>query len=206
MLLTSTHILSSHHTNTCIPTFYPIPHSYNRYCTHSIPDEWRTAVITPKFKNGSPSDPANYRPISLACLCCKIFESMITSQVLQFLQNHHLITKHLHGSISRQSTSSNLYSNASTTGPYLSDYMIITSKTSETIKLRHYTGINQYSWIKSFQTSRTQIVKIDSSNSLSCPLTSDVVQASKAVSSGPYHSCTVPYYNSCTKIAFFGLH
>ena len=47
------------------------------------------------------------------------------------------------------------------------------------LKLSSYgiTG-NLYLWIKSFLTSRTQIVKINSSNSLSCPVTSGVVQGS----------------------------
>ena len=156
--------------------------------THSIPDEWRTAIITPKFKKGSPSDPANYCPISLTCTCCKILESMITSQVLQFLHDHHLITKHQHGFISRHSTSSNLLE-------CINDWTIsISNKKSVTVayidyksafdcishpkllKLSSYgiTG-NLYFWITSFLTSRTQIVKINSSNSTSCPVTSGVV-------------------------------
>ena len=162
--------------------------------THSIPDEWRTAIITPKFKKGSPSDPANYRPISLTCTCCKILESIITSQVLQFLQDHNFITKHQHGFISRHSTSSNLLE-------CINDWTIsISNKKSVTVayidyksafdcishpklllKLSSYgiTG-NLYFLIKSFLTSRTQIiiVKINSSNSLSCPVTSGVVQGS----------------------------
>ena len=60
--------------------------------THSIPDEWRKAIITPKFKKGSASDPSNYRPISLTCTCCKVLESIITTEILLFLTEHHLIT------------------------------------------------------------------------------------------------------------------
>ena len=147
---------------------------------------------TAHFKKGSPSDPANYRPISLTCTCCKILESIITSQVLQFLQDHNLITKHQHGFISRHSTSSNLLecindwtisisNKKSVTVAYI-DYKSAfdcISHPKPLLKLSSYgiTG-NLYFWIKSFLTSRTQIVKINSSNSLSCPVTSGVVQGS----------------------------
>ena len=160
--------------------------------THSIPDEWRTAIITPKFKKGSPSDQANYRPISLTCTSCKILESIITSEILQFSLDHHLITKHQHGFISRHSTSSNLLE-------CINDWTIsISNKKSVTIayidyksefdcishpkllhKLSAY-GIkgNLYLWIQSFLTNRTQTVRLNSCYSKSCPVTSGVVQGS----------------------------
>ena len=160
--------------------------------THSIPDEWRTAIITPKFKKGSPSDPANYRPISLTCTGCKILESIITSEVLHFLLGHNLITKHQHGFISRHSTSTNLLE-------CINDWTLsISNKKSVTIayidyksafdcishpklllKLSSY-GIkgNLYLWIQSFLTSRSQTVRINSCYSASCPVTSGVVQGS----------------------------
>ena len=43
---------------------------------HQLPNEWKFAIITPKFKSGSPSLPSNYRPIALTtCTCCKILET-----------------------------------------------------------------------------------------------------------------------------------
>ncbi len=40
--------------------------------TGVIPDIWKKASITPVFKKGSPSDPSNYRPISITCIACRL--------------------------------------------------------------------------------------------------------------------------------------
>ena len=160
--------------------------------TRSIPDEWRVAIITPIFKKGSPSDPTNYRPVSLTCTCCKILESIITSEILNFLNQPHLITKHQHGFLSRHSTSTNLLE-------CINDWTLsISNKKSIPIayidfksafdcishpklllKLSSY-GIkgNLYFWIQSFLSNRSQFVKINSSYSLPCPVSSGVIQGS----------------------------
>ena len=59
--------------------------------THQLPSEWRHSIITPKFKKGVPSNPSNYRPIALTCTCCKILESIISSQLTDFLLSHKLL-------------------------------------------------------------------------------------------------------------------
>jgi len=38
----------------------------------NLPALWKCASITTVFKKGSPSDHANYRPIPLTCIACKI--------------------------------------------------------------------------------------------------------------------------------------
>ena len=47
--------------------------------TGELPDIWKVASVTPIFKKGSQSDPANYRPISLTCVACKLLETGIKS-------------------------------------------------------------------------------------------------------------------------------
>ena len=42
-----------------------------------VPHEWKTANVTPLFKNGSRSEPGNYRPISLTSHLGKIFEGIL---------------------------------------------------------------------------------------------------------------------------------
>ena len=59
---------------------------YNKIITsHDIPDDWRTATITAIFKKGAKSDPGNYRPVSLTCILCKIFESIIYDAIIEHL-------------------------------------------------------------------------------------------------------------------------
>jgi hypothetical protein len=50
--------------------------------TADIPSVWKLASVTPIFKKGSPSDPSNYRPISLTCIASKLMEAGIEEHLL----------------------------------------------------------------------------------------------------------------------------
>ena len=47
-----------------------------------IPDEWRTANIVPIYKKGDKHQPANYRPVSLTSISCKLLEHVVHSTVM----------------------------------------------------------------------------------------------------------------------------
>ena len=49
----------------------------------AIPD-WSTGMITPVFKRGSTSDPANYRGISLLSCFGKFFMSLLKNRLMDF--------------------------------------------------------------------------------------------------------------------------
>ena len=47
----------------------------------TVPDDWRQANVAPIFKKGEKYDAANYRPVSLTCICCKTLEHIIVSNI-----------------------------------------------------------------------------------------------------------------------------
>ena len=63
-------------------------HSIN---TGTVPSDWKKANVVPLFKKGSKSCPANYRPVSLTAICCKILEHIITTNIWSHLDNHNII-------------------------------------------------------------------------------------------------------------------
>ena len=80
---------------TCYTISFPLSIIFRALIdTHSVPHEWKHSIVTPKYKKGSTSDPSNYRPISLTCTCCKILESLIYNDIMQYLIEHNPITKH----------------------------------------------------------------------------------------------------------------
>ena len=62
-----------------------------------VPAEWKSAYVTPIFKKGDKSTPANYRTISLTAQCCKVMEHIIHSQVMSHLDSHQILSDQQHG-------------------------------------------------------------------------------------------------------------
>ena len=52
------------------------------YNSGSLPSDWRTGSIAAVHNMGNKNDPANYRPISLTCVICKIMESIIRDSII----------------------------------------------------------------------------------------------------------------------------
>ena len=55
-------------------------------------------------KNGSSSNPSNYRPIVLTCVISKIYEYLLKSHFLNYLESHSLLSDHQYGFRSSRST------------------------------------------------------------------------------------------------------
>jgi hypothetical protein len=63
---------------------------------------------TPIYKKGSKADPANYRPVSLTSICCKLLESLIRDGLMKHLQVNKLIDDSQHGFVTGHSCATNL--------------------------------------------------------------------------------------------------
>ena len=55
------------------------------FSSGEVPDEWRQANVSPVFKKGEKYDAANYRPVSLTCICCKTLEHILVSNINKHL-------------------------------------------------------------------------------------------------------------------------
>jgi len=76
--------------------------------TGRVPQDWRTANITPLFKKGKRSQAKNYRPVSLTSQICKIAESVLRDELVSHLDKHSLIKDSQHGFRKGYSCASNL--------------------------------------------------------------------------------------------------
>jgi len=51
-----------------------------------VPEVWKHALVTPVYKSGPASSIANYRPISLTRVACKLMERVIVNEMLCFYE------------------------------------------------------------------------------------------------------------------------
>ena len=159
---------------------------------HELPSEWKKAVISPIFKNGNPSDLGNYRPIALTCICCKLLESIIVINLLDYLNDHKLINKCQHGFFLNHSCLTNLLESCRDWTLSLTSHasVVVASidfqRAFDTVshrkllhKLSGY-GIrgNLLQWISSFLSNRLQRVRVGSSFSKYCSVCSGIPQGS----------------------------
>ena len=58
--------------------------------TGSLPDDWLNVNVSPLFKKGDRSNPANYRPISPTSITCRLLEHIILHHIMCHLEQHHV--------------------------------------------------------------------------------------------------------------------
>jgi len=76
----------------------------------TLPESWRIGHVVPIHKSGSQHNVANYRPISLTSVTCKVLESLIRDHILTHLLNNNLLSPHQHGFIPNRSCNTQLVS------------------------------------------------------------------------------------------------
>ena len=62
----------------------------------TLSKDWTTANICPLYKKADRSIPANYRPVSLTCILCKLTEHIVCSNIMSHLEEHNVITDKQH--------------------------------------------------------------------------------------------------------------
>ena len=157
-----------------------------------VPEDWKQALVAPIFKKGDKSTPANYRPISLTSVCCKIMEHIMHSQIMQHMEDLNILSDAQHGFRKRRSCETQLLltlqdlSSALDYGEQIDAILLFFSKALDkvphehlAVKLKHY-GISGtiLTWITSFLSNRSQQVQIKGVRSDPAPVTSGVPQGS----------------------------
>ena len=155
-----------------------------------LPSTWKDAWVTPIFKKGTRNDPANYRPVSLTSIICKVAEHIICSHVLDHLDEHQILSDANHGFRQGYSCETQLLL---TTHDLLKHHdrrhqvdagILDFSKAFDTVphrrlisKLRPY-GIDGriLLWLQAFLSDRRQLVLCDGVKSQFAPVTSGVTQ------------------------------
>ena len=158
----------------------------------TLPEDWTKARVTPIYKKGDKSTAANYRPISLTCIVCKLMEHIITSHLVKHLNNNNILYDLQHGFREKRSCetqlvmliedlASNLQAGRQTDLILLDFSKAFDKVTHEKLlhKLHQY-GVrgNILNWIRGFLDGRTQTVVVDGDESTSVPVTSGVPQGS----------------------------
>ena len=155
-----------------------------------VPDDWRSAYVTPLFKKGDKAKVSNYRPVSLTSVCCKVVEHIIHSQVINHLEANNILSDEQHGFKKHRSCESQLINTINDLAKGLDNKQQIDAVTLDfskafdkvphhrlAMKLHHY-GVrgNTLMWIKSFLANRSQQVVVDGESSKPAPVTSGVPQ------------------------------
>ncbi|RVE45150.1 hypothetical protein evm_010173 [Chilo suppressalis] len=76
-------------------------------CSYSlgrVPETWRDANVQPVPKKGDRSDPANYRPIAVTSVLCKVLEKVLNNHLTRYLEDHSLINDRQYGFRPKRST------------------------------------------------------------------------------------------------------
>ena len=73
-----------------------------------LPRNWLDAQIIPIYKKDDRQDPANYRPVSLTSIICKIVEKVIAPQVIKHIMDNQNYNSKQHGFTVGRSTTTNI--------------------------------------------------------------------------------------------------
>ena len=148
--------------------------------------DWNNANVTPVYKKGDTHHPANYRPISLTCISCKLLEHVMASNMMEHLESNNILYKMQHGFRSNRSCESQIISPAhqlaQNNNKNIQTDLIIMDFAKAFDKVPHkrlISKLNLYGisdqitiWITSFLANRTQRVLLENTTSEKIAVTS----------------------------------
>ena len=96
--------------NMLAPELAPIVHAIftQSLDTGELPRDWSLANVAPIFKKGNRVLAENYRPVSLTCITCKLFEHIVCRHILDHVEDHKILTNLQHGFCSGRSCETQL--------------------------------------------------------------------------------------------------
>ena len=144
-----------------------------------IPPCLKHQYITPVFKKGDRTEAANYRPVSITSHLIKVFERVLRTHLVQFLEENNFLTSHQHGFRKRRSCLTQLLEHFDTVLKTLNsgdevdviylDYAKAFDKVDHAILLAKLekSGVKGQilSWIKKFLLEREQTVVVEGKKS-----------------------------------------
>ena len=142
--------------------------------TGELPSDWTRAWITPVFKKGDRSSPANYRPVSLTCIASKLKEHILCTHIRGHLDTHQILSPCNHGFRSKHSCETQLLLTTHDIlkerdrGKQIDVAILDFSKAFDTVPHKRLLGkIEQFGitgdvhrWISAFLTGRKQSVVV----------------------------------------------
>ena len=164
----------------------------NSLDTGNIPEQLKSAKITPIHKGESKDDPRNYRPIALTSHIMKILEKLIVKSMSTYLEANNILNVHQHGFRTGHSCLSQLLShyekiiegleNKTNIDVVYLDFAKAFDKVDHGILLRKLrrSGIagKLGVWLHCFLTGRNQFVAVDGAMSKTSIVLSGVPQGS----------------------------
>jgi hypothetical protein len=162
--------------------------------SNSIPDKWKTAVVTPLYKkSGATDDINNYRGISVLPPIGKMFERLLSDQIKEHLNKYSLLYGGQYGFRSAHSCESALHEILSSMNKVLSErkiamYLFIDLKKAFDMipikillyKLKYGYGFDENSikLLSDYFNNRSQYIRIDKILSTICQVLLGVPQGS----------------------------
>ncbi|KAL8582913.1 hypothetical protein ACOMHN_057066 [Nucella lapillus] len=160
--------------------------------TGQVPSDWRDALVSPIFKKGEHYNPANYRPVSLTCIVCKLLEHIVVHSLMKHLETNEILCHQQHGFRKNRSCETQLLElveeltsnmvDGLQTDMVILDFAKAFDKVNHSLLLHkiHDYGIKGKTnkWIKSFLSNRRQAVVVDGEKAEFSSVKSGVPQGS----------------------------